>query len=146
MAVREPPLQRWAQHEGEAQPLRSHLAGFILDEAHSWYGLLGANVRAMIDRLRLSMDVLGCKRPSFEEHAMAAYARLEERPNTVVKLLATLHAKVVIVDERILYCGSANWYRYSLEESREIVLRDRPAAALPLKTHQPVGSPTRHFT
>ena len=29
----------------------------------------------------------------------------------------------MIVDERIVYCGSANWYRYSLQESREIVVR-----------------------
>jgi hypothetical protein len=59
----------------------------------------------------------------FREHAIAARACFEDRTNTVVKLLANLHAKLVIIDEQILYCGSANWYRYSLEESREIVLR-----------------------
>jgi hypothetical protein len=41
------------------------LSGVILDEAHSWYGLSGASVRAMIDRLRLSMDVLRSKEPVF---------------------------------------------------------------------------------
>ncbi|MBI3326779.1 MAG: hypothetical protein HYZ81_08770 [Nitrospinae bacterium] len=51
-------------HDKEADFL-SHLAGVILDEAHSWHGLSGANVRAMIDRLRLSMDVLGVQHPSF---------------------------------------------------------------------------------
>jgi len=69
---------------------------------------------------------------SFGEHAIAARTCLEERPNTVVKLLANLHAKLVIVDEQIVYCGSANWYRYSLEESREIVLRGPVASAVGL--------------
>jgi phospholipase D-like protein len=60
---------------------------------------------------------------SFREHAIAARSCFDDRPNTRVKLLSNLHAKLVIVDERIVYCGSANWYRYSLQESREIVLR-----------------------
>ncbi|WP_158497283.1 DEAD/DEAH box helicase [Methylocystis sp. ATCC 49242] len=43
-----------------------HLGGLIIDEAHSWHGLSGANVRRMLDRLHLSMDVLGCKQhPAF---------------------------------------------------------------------------------
>jgi hypothetical protein len=69
---------------------------------------------------------------SFVEHAIAARAYLAERPNTSVKLLANLHAKVVVIDEEIVYCGSANWYRYSLEESREIVLRGPVASAFAL--------------
>ncbi len=40
-----------------------------------------------------------------------------------MKLLSNLHAKVVMIDDKIVYCGSANWYRYSLQESREIVFR-----------------------
>ena len=60
---------------------------------------------------------------SFREHAIAARICFDDRPNTRVRLLSNLHAKLVIVDERIVYCGSANWYRYSLQESREIVLR-----------------------
>lgn len=59
----------------------------------------------------------------FVEHAMAARATFMGRQKTEVKLLGSLHAKVITVDERIAYCGSANWYRYSLERSREIVLR-----------------------
>jgi hypothetical protein len=43
----------------------SHLRGVIIDEAHWWHGLSGANVRRMIDRLRLSMDVLGREHPAF---------------------------------------------------------------------------------
>lgn len=59
----------------------------------------------------------------FGEHAVAARTCFESRPNTLVRLLNNLHAKVIILDEKTAYCGSANWYRYSLEESREIVLR-----------------------
>jgi hypothetical protein len=59
----------------------------------------------------------------FAEHAIAARVCLETRPGTIIKLLNNLHAKVVVIDEGTVYCGSANWYRYSLEESREIVLR-----------------------
>jgi hypothetical protein len=69
---------------------------------------------------------------SFVEHAIAARACLTERPNTIVKLLDNLHAKLVVVDEEIVYCGSANWYRYSLEASREIVLRGPVASAFGL--------------
>jgi len=43
----------------------ANLAGVILDEAHSWHGLSGANVRRMIDRMRLSLDVLKCEHPAF---------------------------------------------------------------------------------
>ena len=37
--------------------------------------------------------------------------------------LDLLHAKVICIDGRITYLGSANWYRFSLERSKEIVLR-----------------------
>jgi len=50
--------------EAEASFL-SDLRGMIIDEAHSLHGLLGANVRSMIDRLKLSMDILGRKHPLF---------------------------------------------------------------------------------
>lgn len=60
---------------------------------------------------------------SFRAHASAALLYFEERPNTVVKLLDALHAKAIVIDETVVYCGSANWYRYSLEESCELVLR-----------------------
>lgn len=61
--------------------------------------------------------------PDFVAHAVAARACFDTRPNTLVKLLPKLHAKVIVIDDEIGYCGSANWYRYSLVESREIVLR-----------------------
>jgi phosphatidylserine/phosphatidylglycerophosphate/cardiolipin synthase-like enzyme len=40
-----------------------------------------------------------------------------------VRTLERLHAKCLLIDERLAYVGSANWYRYSLETSLEIVLR-----------------------
>lgn len=60
---------------------------------------------------------------SFKAHASAARLYFEERPNTVVKLLDALHAKVIVIDETVVYCGSANWYRHGLQESCELVLR-----------------------
>jgi hypothetical protein len=39
------------------------------------------------------------------------------------KSLEKLHAKVLCIDDRIAYVGSANWYRYSLENSLEAVLK-----------------------
>jgi phosphatidylserine/phosphatidylglycerophosphate/cardiolipin synthase-like enzyme len=40
-----------------------------------------------------------------------------------VRTLERLHAKCILIDDRLCYVGSANWYRYSLETSLEIVLR-----------------------
>jgi len=40
-----------------------------------------------------------------------------------VRTLERLHAKCLLIDDRLAYVGSANWYRYSLETSLEIVLR-----------------------
>jgi phosphatidylserine/phosphatidylglycerophosphate/cardiolipin synthase-like enzyme len=82
--------------------------------------------------LRVVTRPPGGANSSFAEHASAARACLMERPNTILKLHANLHAKLIIIDEQIVYCGSANWYRYSLEESREIVCRGPAAQALGL--------------
>lgn len=37
--------------------------------------------------------------------------------------LDLIHAKVICIDGQIVYLGSANWYRFSLEKARELVLR-----------------------
>ena len=37
--------------------------------------------------------------------------------------LGLVHAKVICIDGQITYLGSANWYRFSLEKAKEIVLR-----------------------
>jgi PLD-like domain len=49
------------------------------------------------------------------------------------RTLERLHAKCLLIDQRIAYVGSANWYRYSLEESLEIVLRGSVAAVAGLQ-------------
>jgi len=81
------------------------------------------SVLPAVTELRVVTRPLNGANSGFVDHAIAARACLEQRPKTVVKFLANLHAKVVVVEEQIAYCGSANWYRYSLEQSREIVLR-----------------------
>ena len=53
--------------------------------------------------------------------------------NFEARMLDRLHAKCLLIDERIAYVGSANWYRYSLEESLEIVLRGPVAAVAGLQ-------------
>jgi phosphatidylserine/phosphatidylglycerophosphate/cardiolipin synthase-like enzyme len=59
----------------------------------------------------------------FLEHAKAARQRFTDRGKTEIRTLHHLHAKVILIDGAITFCGSANWYRYSLEEAAEIVLR-----------------------
>src|SRR5260221_1602955 len=55
----------WSLMREKEASFLSYLRGIIIDEAHWLHGLLGANVRRMIDRLKLSMDVLGRKHPLF---------------------------------------------------------------------------------
>jgi hypothetical protein len=50
--------------------------------------------------------------------------------NFEVRTLERLHAKCLLIDDRLAYVGSANWYRYSVETSLEIVLRG-PIDAVP---------------
>lgn len=67
--------------------------------------------------------------PEGESCFTAACDLLRARPQTEVRVHERVHAKVLLIDEAIVYCGSANWYRYSLEEGREIVLRGPLAQA-----------------
>ncbi|MCF8169364.1 MAG: hypothetical protein K9K38_16375 [Rhodoferax sp.] len=60
---------------------------------------------------------------SFLPQALASRAIFGSRVNTEIRLLDNLHAKLILIDDRLVYCGSANWYRYSLEESVEVVMR-----------------------
>jgi hypothetical protein len=61
--------------------------------------------------------------PCFLKYAQAAWQRFSDRGNAQIRTLHHLHAKVVVIDGMITYCGSANWYWYSLQEAAEIVLR-----------------------
>lgn len=49
------------------------------------------------------------------------------------KTLKYLHAKCVLIDRQIAYVGSANWYRFSLEESFEVVVRCPSIAVIGLE-------------
>jgi Helicase conserved C-terminal domain/DEAD/DEAH box helicase len=55
----------WSLMRKSEEYFLSRLGGLVIDEAHSWHGLSGANVRAMLDRLCLSMDMLGREHPAF---------------------------------------------------------------------------------
>jgi hypothetical protein len=55
----------WSLMREENASFLSDLRGIIIDEAHWLHGLLGANVRSLINRLKLSMDVLGRRHPRF---------------------------------------------------------------------------------
>lgn len=70
---------------------------------------------------------------SFSNHALAARSLFSSRRTTSVRLLENLHAKLIVVDDKTVYCGSANWYRYSLQEGRELVLRGPVEDALGLQ-------------
>lgn len=60
---------------------------------------------------------------NFVKYASSAYNLFSMSYKTDFRFLSSLHAKVIIIDNIIAYCGSANWYRYSIEKSEEIVLR-----------------------
>ncbi len=72
---------------------------------------------------RILTRPLGAMSPGFLEHAQAAQQLFTDRGNAEIRTLHHLHAKVILIDGIIAFCGSANWYRYSLEEAAEIVLR-----------------------
>jgi len=68
--------------------------------------------------------------PDFINQACAAAHCFNSHGGVEFAILESLHAKVIVVDEMVAYCGSANWYRYSLESSSEIVLYG-PVASMP---------------
>lgn len=67
---------------------------------------------------------------NFVKYATSAYDLFSKSHKTDFRFHSTIHAKVIIIDGVIAYCGSANWYRYSMEKSEEIVLRG-PVEAIP---------------
>ena len=77
----------------------------------------GLDARAIV-RVEQQMDSEAWQRTLaalsiFSNHWRKFNARAQER----------LHAKFICIDDKIAYIGSANWYRYSLEKSLEVVLR-----------------------
>jgi hypothetical protein len=80
-------------------------------------GLSSLNVRILM-RSRNSVD------PAMWPHMENAISIFCDRfPSSTIRTLDRLHAKCIILDRRICYIGSANFYWYSLNESREICLR-----------------------
>jgi hypothetical protein len=62
--------------------------------------------------------------PDVWERIMVALRLFAEHwTDCETRTLERLHAKCVCIDEQIAYVGSTNWYRYSLEQSFEVVLR-----------------------
>ena len=51
-------------------------------------------------------------------------ARLNLR-NFQARSLNKLHSKVIIIDDKIFYLGSANWYWYSLNKGVEVTIKGR---------------------
>lgn len=67
---------------------------------------------------------------NFVKYATSAYNLFSKSYKTDFRFHSTIHAKVIVIDNTIAYCGSTNWYRYSIEKSEEIVLRG-PVEAIP---------------
>jgi len=86
----------WSLMGRKQQYFLSHLRGLVIDEAHSWHGLAGANVRAMLDRLRLSMDMLGQKHPAF----FLASATLADAPGFAEDLTGSPAALFLEVNDK----------------------------------------------
>lgn len=86
----------WSLMQPKNEAFLAFLAGFILDEAHSWHGLTGANVRRLLDRLRLSMEVMGRPSPAF----FLASATLAEASAFAADLTGAPAASFLEVDDR----------------------------------------------
>jgi hypothetical protein len=69
-------------------------------------------------RSKSEVDVLAWERTLAAISVFAAHWRSFES-----RYLERLHAKCVCIDGRTVYVGSANWYRYGLEKSLEVVIR-----------------------
>jgi hypothetical protein len=58
-----------------------------------------------------------------KRHTEAIAALRPHISSLEAKSLPTLHAKVIVIDNKIVYLGSTNWYKYSLKQALEITLR-----------------------
>jgi len=75
------------------------------------------DVRVLV-RGRENVDPTGWQRT---QHAISTFK--SHWNDFQARYLDLLHAKVICIDDQIVYLGSANWYQFSLEKSKEIVLR-----------------------
>jgi phosphatidylserine/phosphatidylglycerophosphate/cardiolipin synthase-like enzyme len=61
---------------------------------------------------------------TLKENTLACLQMIQEKiPHFEARSLGSLHAKMILIDKNIAFLGSANWYRYSLEQAEEIVLK-----------------------
>lgn len=86
----------WSLMREKEADFLSRLAGVIIDEAHSWHGLAGASVRRMIDRMRVSLDVMECEHPYF----FLASATLAEATAFAEDLTGTPASSFLEVEDR----------------------------------------------
>ncbi|MGK3964046.1 helicase-related protein [Sorangium sp. So ce118] len=117
----------WSLFHGKHAEFLRGLRAVVLDEAHVWHGLAGANARAMLDRLRLSLDMLGAMHPAF----FLASATLSAPAEFAANLTGCEESSFLVADDR----GST---KLGLVPAAE--LPDRLAA----DCTKPDGSPKRY--
>ncbi|HRI68277.1 MAG TPA: DEAD/DEAH box helicase [Polyangium sp.] len=86
----------WSLFHGKHAYFLQGLRAVVLDEAHIWHGLAGANVRAMLNRLRLSLDVLRVQHPAF----FLASATLSAPAEFAASLTGSDENSFIAVDDR----------------------------------------------
>jgi phosphatidylserine/phosphatidylglycerophosphate/cardiolipin synthase-like enzyme len=79
--------------------------------------------------IRVVTRPLAAMSEEFRPWAEEARRRLARRGGVELRVSPRLHAKLILIDESTFYCGSANWYRYSVEQGLEVVLRGPIEAA-----------------
>ena len=95
-----------------------------------FFALLVTSACPEVVHLRVVSRPLDGMDEGFIEHARVAWSVFHKRRHGEIRSHPRLHAKLILIDEALAYCGSANWYRYSLEQGMEVVLRG-PIEAMP---------------
>lgn len=89
----------------------------------------GFFVREIASYLKKSVAVRCLVRIEAQEELISevTYQALQELkiqfPGMEARSLSVLHAKVILIDDRVAYLGSTNWYKYSLEQAQEVTIR-----------------------
>ncbi|NJO00156.1 MAG: DEAD/DEAH box helicase, partial [Anaerolineales bacterium] len=81
----------------------------------------GYFIRSLVGELDENVSVKFLIRPTERDAIVLAKSRF--RGLLEARSLPTLHAKVIIIDNDIVYLGSTNWFKISLQQSREVTLR-----------------------
>lgn len=86
----------WSLMQEKQADFLSNLRGVIVDEAHVWHGLGGANVRATFNRLQLSIELMGEPRPAF----FLASATLADAAEFASQLTGASAASFTAIEDR----------------------------------------------